>query len=283
MPRGGGRQVPTPTARIEVDMSAASSSSSGLSMRAASMTLPTDIDFELDMSVIDQAHAEHTRRRRSSKKEGREEFNKPGYRSAQLDYIQYCALQGGSGCFFRGVQVPDEKKPWQYPYVTPERVACYAETVLKHGFQFKPGGNRRTKTVYEVTNNTWFEDHLIICPSIMDDRGKVYSKLLTWKGTVDGILKALAALKREQMATPRGKAIYGTSALQAPLRGPGAVDGRFQAIQDQMEERNSTERIKHNYDKFENNIVDGYGLDCHELIILHHLRRNDFTTVLFMP
>ena len=73
------------------------------------MTLPTDIDFELDMSVIDQAHAEHTRRRRSSKKEGREEFNKPGYRSAQLDYIQYCALQGGSGCFFRGVQVPDEK------------------------------------------------------------------------------------------------------------------------------------------------------------------------------
>ena len=222
------------------------------------MTLPTDIDFELDMSVIDQAHAEHTRRRRSSKKEGREEFNKPGYRSAQLDYIQYCALQGGSGCFFRGVQVPDEKKPWQYPYVTPERVACYAETVLKHGFQFKPGGNRRTKTVYEVTNNTWFEDHLIICPSIMDDRGKVYSKLLTWKGTVDGILKALAALKREQMATPRGKAIYGTSALQAPLRGPGAVDGRFQAIQDQMEERNSTERIKHNYDKFENNIVDGY-------------------------
>ena len=65
------------------------------------MTLPTDIDFELDMSVIDQAHAEHTRRRRSSKKEGRDEFNKPGYRSAQLDYIQYCALPTYSGPEFK--------------------------------------------------------------------------------------------------------------------------------------------------------------------------------------
>ena len=111
---------------MDEDMSATSSSSSGRLMVPASMELPTDVEFTLDMSGIDQAHATHTRRRRSSKKEGRDEFNKPGYRSAQLDYIQYCALQGGSDCFFRGVQVPDEKMPWQYPYVTQERVASSA-------------------------------------------------------------------------------------------------------------------------------------------------------------
>ena len=79
----------------------------------------------------------------------------------------------------------------------------------------------------------------------MDDRENVnLDKPLTWKGSADGILKACADLKKEQMATDQGKAIYTSAADLEPLRGPASTHGRLKAIQQEMEMKMNVSRRK---------------------------------------
>ena len=207
MPRGKGRKtfIPPMNSTGEDTTNAATSGSS-----TTSRELPSDMTFTFNMSSIDQQHRINKTTRRTSQKKGRAEKFTQGYLRDKKDYIRFCKMTGeGSQSYMRGVLVPEGKRPWDYPYVTIERVLYYLDKILVPGYQYKAGGKRKARVTYEPTNVTWFEDHLKVCPEISDDRNRVNtSKAIRWKGTADGVLKALQDLKMEQMATNYGKNIY---------------------------------------------------------------------------
>ena len=244
MPRKEYSAIPMPRARnIGNDASQTSSSSSSTSFTGV---LSKDIVFTADMSAIDESHRTATRERRQRKKTGRHEKATQSYLADKQDYIKFAALDGSSGeVYMRGVKVPSDKQKWGYPYVTVDRVLYYCHHILKSGFQKRKGGKRGKRVIYAPENSTWFVDFLAICPDTMDDRENVnWDKPLTWKGSADGILKACADLKKEQMATDQGKAIYTSAADLEPLRGPTSTHGRFKAIQQEMEMKMNVSRRK---------------------------------------
>ena len=187
MPRSRGRKTKIgPMNSTGEDTTNAATSGSSTTSRE----LPTDMKFTVNMSSIDQKHRINTTTRRTSKKKGRAEKFTQGYLRDKKDYIRWCKMTGEGGqSYMRGVLVPEEKRPWDYAYVTIDRVLYYLDKILVPGYQYRAGGKRKAARVtYEPTNVTWFEDHLKVCPEISDDRDRVNtSKAIRWKGTADSV------------------------------------------------------------------------------------------------
>mgnify|MGYP001160023775 CR=1 FL=1 len=281
MPRRKGRitSIPGRNSTGEDTTNAATSSSS-----TTSRELPSDMTFTFNISSIDEKHRINTNTRRTSQKKGRAEKFTQGYLRDKMDYIRFCKMTGEGGqSYMRGVLVPEEKRPWDYAYVTIDRVLWYLDTILVPGYQYKVGGKRKEARVrYEPTNVTWYEDHLKVCPEISDDRDRVNtSKAIRWKGTADSVLKAIQDLKKEQMATNYGKNIYQRMGEEGPLRGKDAQHSRFRAIQELMDTRNEKQRENNNEDKFKTTLVNGYGMKTHEDIITYYLRQGGYNGALF--
>ena len=289
MPRGHPSHTTTTTALASNYVPPPTPSTSFNTEPPSSLSPFEESDEEPDLNVeVTDILAEQqiqVQGRRSGHKEGRAEKSVDGYASAKQEFIRFCKVSGEGGkTYFRGVLVPNDKKTWNYPYVTLNTVVYFLSKIYQVGYQYNRKRKPWTLRKYKPENRTWFEDCLASQSSSCDDRNCVNDIPITWSGSGDHMLKALKDLKAEQLATEAGQRFYNDQKYpnrSHPIRCKSKDVPEFKVIKDIMEARLVKYRKNSDYDYFKGSLTDGYGPDMHKNLVKNFLKIGGYTGALY--
>ena len=263
--------------------SSASSSSSDQTNTTTTALAFGEPDFEITELLKQQQTA--VQGGRSGAKTGRHENKSDGYRNDKMDYIRFCKVDGtGGNQFFRGVQVPEDKRPWGYPIVTIKCVVYYVHHILQHGFQYNRKKKPWTNKKYPANDREWFVKVYNAASTKIDDRNCTNDKALKWSSSIDGNLKALRDLKTEQIATEVGQQYYNDPRFperKRQLRSKADPVQEFKALKVMVDKRGEQERQESDFDYFKGALTDGYGPEEHKKLVEFYIKQGGYNGALF--